>query len=79
LSTRSKTGDAISPSVGYVGGDMQILVDIGIGPARDVWVTNSWQYYPADLGKVDEALSTLGSGHGETVFFGMGAPILSLR
>ncbi len=69
-----KTGEAISPSVGYVGGGMQMLVDIGIGPAGDVWVTNNWQYYPADLGQVDEALSTLGAGQGVTVFFGMGAP-----
>jgi hypothetical protein len=46
-----------------------------IGPAGDVWVTNNWQYWPADLGKVDEALSTLGSGQGVTVFFGMGKPV----
>ncbi len=69
------TGDAISPSVGYVGGGMQMLVDVGIGSAGDVWVTNNWQYYPADLGKVDEALSTLGAGQGVTVFFGMGKPV----
>ena len=42
-----KTGDAISPPGGYVGGGMQMLVDVGIGPAGDVWVTNNWQYYPA--------------------------------
>jgi hypothetical protein len=55
-----KTGDAISPPGGYVGGGLQMQVDVGIGPAGDVWVTNNWQYYPAALGKVDEALSTLG-------------------
>jgi streptogramin lyase len=69
------TGDAISPVGGYVGGGMQMLVDIGIGPAGDVWVTNNWQYYPADLGKVDEALSTLGAGQGVTVFYSIAKPV----
>lgn len=46
-----KTGDAISPPGGYVGGGLQMQVDVGIGPAGDVWVTNNWQYYPAALGK----------------------------
>jgi hypothetical protein len=56
------------------GGGQQMLVDVGIGPAGDVWVTNNWQYYPAALGKVDEALSTLGGGQGVAVFFGMAKP-----
>ena len=38
-----KTGDAISPPGGYVGGGLQLQVDVGIGPAGDVWVTNNWQ------------------------------------
>jgi|SRR5271166_1267277 len=50
-------------------------VDVGIGPAGDVWVTNNWQYHPAALGKVDEALSTLGGGQGVVVFFGMAKPV----
>jgi hypothetical protein len=70
-----KTGDAISPPGGYVGGGLQMQVDVGIGPAGDVWVTNNWQYYPAPLGKVDEALSTLGGGQGVVVFFGMAKPV----
>jgi hypothetical protein len=37
---------------------LEIPLDVGIGPAGDVWVTINWQYYPAALGKVDEALST---------------------
>ncbi len=40
-----KTGEAISPPGGYVGGGLQLQVDIGIGPAGDVWVTNNWQNY----------------------------------
>ena len=34
------------------------------------WVTNNWQYWPAALEKVDEALSTLGGGQGVVVFYG---------
>jgi len=30
---------SISPAGGYVEGSMQQLVDIGMGPAGDVWVT----------------------------------------
>jgi streptogramin lyase len=70
-----KTGDAISPPGGYVGGGLQMQVDVGIGPAGDVWVTNNWQYYPAALEKVDEALSTLGGGQGVVVFYGMAKPV----
>ena len=35
------------------------MVDVGIGPAGDVWVTNNWQDYQDALGKVDEAIQTL--------------------
>jgi len=47
-----KTGDAISPPGGYVGGGMQMLVDVGFGPAGDVWVTNKWRapYRPSNPG-----------------------------
>jgi hypothetical protein len=69
------TGDAISPVGGYVGGGLQLQVDVQVGPAGDVWVTNNWQYYPAALGKVDEALSTLGAGQGLVVFYGMAKPV----
>src|SRR5664280_368744 len=69
------TGDAISPVGGYVGGGLQMQVDVGVGPAGDVWVTNNWQYYPAALGKVDETLSTLAAGQGMVVFFGMAKPV----
>ena len=57
-----KAGDAISPPGGYVGGGMQQLVDIGIGPAGDVWVTNNWDIDAAAFGQASEALSTRGAG-----------------
>jgi hypothetical protein len=70
-----KTGDAISPPGGYVGGGMQMLVDVGVGPAGDVWVTNNWEDYRAAFGEVAEALSTLAAGQGVVVFYGMAKPV----
>ncbi len=70
-----KTGGAISPPGGYVGGGLQLQVDIGIGPAGDVWVTNNWQHYQDAMGKVDEALQTQGAGQGVVVFYGMAKPV----
>jgi hypothetical protein len=70
-----KTGDAISPPSGYVGGGLQLMVDVGIGPAGDVWVTNNWQVYQDALGKVDEAVQTQVAGQGVVVFYGMAKPV----
>jgi len=58
-----------------LGGGLQMQVDVGVGRAGDVWVTNNWQYYPAALGRVLEALSTLGAGQGLVVFYGMAKPV----
>jgi len=33
------------------------------------WSTSNWQYWPAALEKVDEALTTLGGGQGVVVFY----------
>jgi hypothetical protein len=71
----AKTGDAISPPGGYVGGGMQYQVDIGIGPAGDVWVTNNWQDWKAAFPGYPEALSTVGAGQGVVVFYGMAKPV----
>ncbi len=70
-----KSGDAISPPGGYVGGGMQQLVDIGVGPAGDVWVTNNWDIDAAAFGQAPEALSTRGGGQGVVVFYGMAKPV----
>ena len=70
-----KTGDAISPPGGYVGGGMQQLVDVGVGPAGDVWLTNNWEIDAAGLGQAPEALSTRGAGQGVVVFFGAAKPV----
>ena len=70
-----KTGDAISPPGGFVGGGLQLQVDIGIGPAGDVWVTNNWQDHVLCYGKQDEAVSTRCGGEGVVVFYGMAKPV----
>jgi len=70
-----KTGDPISPSSGYVGGGLQMQIDIGVGPAGDVWADNNWLDYKAALGHVAEPLSTLGAGQGVVVFYGMAKPV----
>src|SRR4249920_1350550 len=69
-----KTGDAISPPGGYVGGGLQLQVDVGIGPAGDVWVTNNWQDHASCFGKPDETVSTRCAGDGVVVFFGLAKP-----
>lgn len=70
-----KTGDAISPPGGYVGGGLQLQVDIGVGPAGDVWVTNNWQDTASCYGKPEEGASTRCGGQGVVVFFGMARPV----
>jgi hypothetical protein len=69
-----KTGDPISPPLGYVGG-MQLLVDVDIDPAGNVWVGNNWQDYKQCDGPPVEALSTLCGGQGVVVFYGMAKPV----
>lgn len=70
-----KMGDPISPPGGFVGGGMQMQVDLAIDPAGDVWVGNNWQMYQAALQRVDEAQTTLGAGQGLVVFYGMAKPV----
>src|SRR5208337_103926 len=70
-----KTGDAISPPGGYVGGGLQLQVDVGIGPAGDVWVTNNWQDHAVCYGKPAEPISTRCAGEGVVVFYGMAKPV----
>lgn len=70
-----KTGDAISPPGGYVGGGLQLQVDIGVGPAGDVWVTNNWQDTASCYDTPVEGASTRCGGQGMVVFFGMAKPV----
>jgi len=69
-----KTGDPISPPLGYVGG-MQLLVDVDIDPAGNVWVGNNWQDAKQCMGTPVEGLSTRCGGQGVVVFYGMAKPV----
>jgi hypothetical protein len=70
-----QTGDAISPPGGYVGGGMQLLIDIGIDPAGNVWVDNNWQDLDSCFGTPAEPLSALCGGQGLVVFYGLAKPV----
>lgn len=70
-----KTGDPISPQGGYTGGGMQMLVDVNIDPAGNVWVSNNWNDYTACYGQAPEAFSTRCGGQGLTIFYGLAKPI----
>ncbi len=70
-----KTGDQISPPGGYVGGGLQMLTDIAVDPAGNVWAMNNWQDIDACIGTPAEALSTRCGGQGVVVFFGMAKPV----
>jgi len=70
-----KTGEPISPPFGYVGGGLQMEVDVDIDPAGDVWVTNNWQDIDSCVGVPIEGLSTRCAGQGLVVFYGMAKPV----
>ena len=63
-----KAGDAISPPGGFVDGGMQQLVNIGIGPAGDVRVTNNWDIDAAALGQAPTTIPLLGEKPREAQF-----------
>jgi hypothetical protein len=72
-----KTGDAISPPGGFVGGNMDELVDVAIDPAGNVWVTNNWRDEGgvACFQKRPEATSTRCGGYGVTEWYGLAKPV----
>jgi len=70
-----KTGDQISPPGGYVGGGLQMLTDIAVDPAGNVWAMNNWQDIGSCIGKPPEAISTRCGGQGVVVFYGMAKPV----
>ena len=74
-----KTGDPISPPGGYMGGDMQMLVDVSIDPAGNVWVANNWQDYWSCFGTPDEGVSTRCGGHGLSCSTAWPSPSAPLR
>ena len=73
----TRTGDPISPPQrGYAGQGLQILTDIAIDPAGNVWVANNWDLADQGFKKIpDPALSTRFGGNGFVVFFGLAMPV----
>ncbi len=71
----AKTGDPISPPGGYIGG-LQIITDVAVDPAGNVWVANNWDRPDEGFKEVPEpALSTRFGGNGTVVFFGLAKPV----
>jgi streptogramin lyase len=72
-----KTGDPISPAGGYFDG-LQIITDVAVDPAGNVWVANNWDRPDEGFKKVpDPALATRFGGNGTVVFFGLAKPVLT--
>jgi sugar lactone lactonase YvrE len=73
----TNTGDPISPPGGYIGG-LQIITDVAIDPAGNLWVANNWDRPDEGFKKVPEfALATRFGGNGTVVFFGVAKPVLT--
>jgi hypothetical protein len=71
----AKTGDPISPPGGYIGG-LQIITDVAIDPAGNVWVANNWDRPDEGFKRVpDPTLSTRFGGNGTVVFYGLAKPV----
>jgi DNA-binding beta-propeller fold protein YncE len=71
----AKTGDPISPQGGHFDG-LQIITDVAIDPAGNVWVANNWDRPDEGFKKVPQpALSTRFGGNGTVVFFGLAKPV----
>jgi hypothetical protein len=70
-----KTGDQISPPGGYAGGGLQMLTDIAVDPAGNVWAMNNWQNIDSCIGIPPEAISTRCGGQGVVIFYGMAKPV----
>ncbi len=68
-----KTGDVIHS---FKGGSIQMLTDVAIDAAGDVWAANNWNLPEAALGDPPiPATSTWGGGSGFTVIYGVAAPV----
>jgi streptogramin lyase len=68
-----KTGDVIHR---FTGGTIQMITDVAIDPAGNVWVANNWNSPEAIMSpSPDFAISTWAGGSGLTVIYGVAAPV----
>ena len=69
----TKTGDLIHK---FTGGSIQMITDVNIDPAGDVWVANNWNSVDAVAAEDPIfATSTWGGGSGLTVIYGVAGPV----
>jgi hypothetical protein len=69
----TKTGDVIHM---FQGGSIQMLTDVNIDPAGNVWAANNWNdAQAATSGDPFRPTSTWGGGSGLTVIYGVAAPV----
>ena len=70
----TKTGDVIHE---FKKGSMQLMTDVAIDPAGNVWAANNWNNVNAAMADVNPVLqtSTWGGGTGLTVIYGVAAPV----
>jgi hypothetical protein len=69
----TKAGDVIHV---FQSGSIQMLTDVAIDPAGNVWAANNWNLPEAAVGNPPaNPTSTWGGGSGFTVIYGVAAPV----
>ena len=73
----TKPGDVIHT---FTGGSIQMLTDVAIDPAGNVWAANNWNAPEGAVGDPPPyPVSTWGGGSGLTVIYGVAAPVQGPR
>ncbi len=72
--TGTKTGDVIHV---FQSGSIQMITDVAIDPAGNVWAANNWNLVEAAMADKNPSFptSTWGGGSGLTVIYGVAAPV----
>jgi hypothetical protein len=73
----TKAGDVIH---NFKSGSIQMITDVSIDPAGNVWVANNWNNFEgAAMPNPPSTVSTWGGGSGFTVIYGVAAPVKAPR
>jgi len=60
----------------FQSGSIQMVTDVSIDPAGNVWVANNWNSLQGAAGEnPPSTVSTWGGGSGFTVIYGVAAPV----
>jgi hypothetical protein len=69
----TKAGDAIHQ---FQSGSVQLITDVGVDPAGNVWAANNWNAVEPIVADVPiSRTSTWGGGSGLTIIYGVAAPV----